>query len=88
MTATKSGQLYINTSGTNALAKAGSGDVLAGAVAGLVSTGMPLSEAAACGVYLHGRAGEALARRYSSFGVLPHELPAEIAACLLLLQGR
>lgn len=87
-TVTKREQLYINTSGTSALAKAGSGDVLAGAIAGLVATGMSLSDAAVCGVYLHGKAGESLASRFSSFGILPHELPKAIAAELSSLEGR
>jgi NAD(P)H-hydrate epimerase len=42
---------------TAALAKAGTGDVLAGAIAGLCAQGVPPLEAAVLGAYLHGRAG-------------------------------
>jgi NAD(P)H-hydrate epimerase len=45
------------------LAVGGSGDVLAGVVAALAAAGRPSAEAAALGVYLHGRAGELLAQR-------------------------
>ncbi|WP_066548282.1 bifunctional ADP-dependent NAD(P)H-hydrate dehydratase/NAD(P)H-hydrate epimerase [Clostridium sp. AT4] len=58
VTAGKEGTLYINTSGSSAMAKAGSGDVLTGILAGLMALGMEEEEAAALGVYIHGLAGE------------------------------
>jgi NAD(P)H-hydrate epimerase len=42
---------------TAALAKAGTGDVLAGMISGLLAQGMPAYSAAFCGAWLHGRAG-------------------------------
>ncbi len=47
---------------TPALARAGTGDVLAGAVAGLLAQGVAAYEAAAAAAFLHGRAGELAAR--------------------------
>lgn len=79
------GRLAINTSGHPVLATAGTGDVLAGTIAallaGLLRAGCPPDEAAwqaACaGVWLHGRAGESLARRLGPRGVPAGALPGQ-----------
>ncbi len=46
--------LYVNSSGTSALATAGSGDVLTGVITSLMAQGYPALQAAKIGVYLHG----------------------------------
>lgn len=53
------GRTIVNTTGTPFLATAGSGDVLAGLIAGLIAQGMASFEAAAAGAWMHGRAAEA-----------------------------
>lgn len=77
--ADKDGNVYLNHSGCSAMAKAGSGDVLTGAVAGLLARGMECAEAAAFGVYIHGAAGETGAERFGENSLLAHD----IADCLL-----
>lgn len=50
--------VYMNISGNDGMAAAGSGDVLAGILAGLTALGLDVSEAARLGVYIHGLAGD------------------------------
>ncbi len=71
------GALYRNEHGNVGLATSGSGDVLAGIIGGLLARGARPLHAAAWGVYLHARAGDALAKRIG-FGFLARELSAEI----------
>src|SRR5690606_10849232 len=52
------GSLYINSTGSPALASGGSGDVLAGAIGGLIAQGATPVAAAVAGVFLHGAAGD------------------------------
>ncbi len=54
--ANPAGQTYINMTGNAGMAKGGSGDVLAGLIAGLSASGVP--DAAKAAVYLHGMAGD------------------------------
>ena len=65
-----SGEFYSNTTGNNALAKAGSGDVLSGMISGLVAQKMTVFEASVLGVYLHGLAGDLAKEDLSAYGVL------------------
>lgn len=51
-------RIYVNETGNPGLATAGSGDVLAGIIAGLLAQGIPAFESAQLGVYLHGLAGD------------------------------
>lgn len=54
---TKKG-LYLNTSGCSGMASGGSGDVLAGLIAGLLAQNMSIEDGAVLGTFIHGRAGE------------------------------
>ncbi len=70
---------YVNSSGSSALAKAGSGDVLAGLLTSLLAFSTDALGTAALAVYVHGRAGDNLAAELSEFGVTPSDLPRECA---------
>ncbi len=69
-----SGKIFINQTGNSALAKAGSGDVLTGMIAGFAAQGASLEAAACLGVYLHGLAGELASKTLSEYGVLASDL--------------
>jgi len=74
------GKTYINSTGSSALAKAGSGDALAGLLCGIIAQGVKgYTEAAALASYIHGLAGDALSDEFSSYGVTPSDLPKEMA---------
>jgi NAD(P)H-hydrate epimerase len=56
------GEVRVNPTGSPALATAGTGDVLTGAIAALLSRGLDPADAAAAAAYVHGLAGEMAAR--------------------------
>jgi len=68
--------------GNIGLAISGSGDVLAGIIAGLAARGASVEQAAAWGVALHARAGERLAQRMGPLGYLAREILVEIPALM------
>jgi len=76
--ATPDGQCWRHASSHVGLATSGSGDALAGIIAGLAARGAPLAQAAAWGVALHSRAGRSLAERLGPIGYLARELAAEL----------
>lgn len=79
------GREWIFEGGTIGLGTSGSGDVLAGVIAGLLARGTLPAEAALWGVYLHAEAGTRLTRRYGGIGLLARELPGEIPAIMASL---
>jgi hydroxyethylthiazole kinase-like uncharacterized protein yjeF len=87
VTAGPDGEVFINPTGNQGLATAGSGDVLTGIITGLLAQGVDALEAAASGVYIHGHLGDMLFREYGYFGFLAGELadaiPDAIASMLI-----
>ena len=66
--------LYRNTTGNPGMAVGGSGDVLAGMIVGLLGQGVAPLEAAACGAWLHGAAGDLCAESIGQYGMLPTDM--------------
>ena len=65
---------YINPTGNSGMAVGGSGDVLAGVITALLGAGLPPLEAAACGAWLHGAAGDRCAAELGQYGMLPTDM--------------
>ncbi|MBT0994988.1 NAD(P)H-hydrate dehydratase [Cellulomonas sp. DKR-3] len=80
------GRAWTSASGTTGLGTSGSGDVLAGAVAGLLAAGAAPEQAACWAVALHGTAGDRLAARVGQVGYLARELVDELPAVLTELR--
>lgn len=71
-------QTFLNLAGNNAMAKAGSGDVLAGTITGLLAQGMGAFEGAAMGVFLHACGGDEARKEKGAYSVLARDLTAGI----------
>jgi NAD(P)H-hydrate epimerase len=68
------GKVYVSPFSNAALATAGTGDVLAGTIVGLLAQGLEPVEAACAGVYLHGVAGKMLEAQFGPAGGLAGDL--------------
>lgn len=87
VTATAAGNVLVNTTGNSGLAKGGSGDVLTGVIASLLAQGATAAQAAAAGVWLHGRAGDLSARRLTAYGMTPVDVVTALPEVFLELKG-
>lgn len=65
---------YRNHTGNPGMAVGGSGDVLAGIIVSLLGQGLATLEAAACGAWLHGAAGDLCAAEIGQYGMLPTDM--------------
>jgi NAD(P)H-hydrate epimerase len=78
--------IFVNPTGDPGMATAGSGDVLTGLLASLLSQGLNCRDAALLGVYLHGLAGElAAGSRQTSYGMMSTDLIAHFAPAYNIL---
>ena len=71
---TKEGNIYVSPFSNSALAKGGTGDVLAGFIGGLIAQGLKPSLAACVGVYIHGKTAELISKDKTAFSLLPQDL--------------
>ena len=78
-------ELWQMTTGYGGLGTSGSGDVLAGAIAGLRARGTTSAQAACWGTHLHAAAADRLASRMGPLGFLARELADELPALMLEL---
>ena len=69
---------YLNTTGNDGMATAGSGDVLAGIIGGLLAQQMDPFQAASLGVWIHGRAGDFAAARQGRYALMARDLIREL----------
>ena len=66
--------VYCNPTGNPGMATGGSGDVLAGMITALLGQGISPLEAAACGAWLHGAAGDICAHELGEYALLPTDM--------------
>jgi hydroxyethylthiazole kinase-like uncharacterized protein yjeF len=75
------------SAGHSGLGTSGSGDVLAGAITGLLARGATLAQAACWGTHMHAAAGDRLAARIGALGFLARELLDEVPLVMTELQA-
>ena len=73
---------FLNLAGNSAMAKAGSGDVLAGMISGLAAQKTDIFDAVSAGVYFHACGGDEARKKKGSYSVLARDLIDGIGQCL------
>jgi len=84
---TPSLNLFINNTGNPGMATGGSGDVLTGVLAAFLGQGMDSQTAACTGVYVHGFAGDLMAKEYGESGLVAGDLPLGVARTIKYITG-
>ena len=91
LVAAPGGPVWVNPTGNAGLARGGSGDVLAGLLAGLLAAGWQQGrtalDAAMTAVWLHGAAADRCAKRRSKTAMLPQDLFEDLGALLVELEA-
>jgi NAD(P)H-hydrate epimerase len=86
--AASDGRAKLNPSANPGLASAGIGDVLSGAIAGMLAQGLPPFDAACCGVYLHSAAGEMVKSELGDAGMIASDLLPVLPKVIKKLKGQ
>ncbi len=87
LVATQNRQTYINTTGNPGMATGGSGDVLSGIIGALAGQGLSCLAATACGVYIHGSAGDMAARALGEYGITASDIAAMTGLAIQKITG-
>ncbi len=87
ITALPAGELFINPTGNEGMATAGSGDVLTGLMSGLIAQGAGCEEAACLAVYLHGRAGDLALEKEGSHSLTAGDIMRDLSQAFNSLGG-
>lgn len=82
ITATPSGQVFINPTGNPGMATGGSGDVLSGMIGSMIMQEKNLEKAVLSAVYLHGLSGDLAARRYGEKSLVAGNLISYLASAI------
>jgi NAD(P)H-hydrate epimerase len=86
LVASPDGQVFLNPTGNWGMATGGSGDVLTGIIAALLGQKMPPIEAAVCGVYIHGLAGDLAIGNIHPRSLLAGDLIDHLSVAFLALE--
>lgn len=71
---TDGSRVFVNPTGNPGMAVGGCGDILAGMITALLGQRLPPLDAAACGAWLHGAAGDICAKEIGQYGMLPTDM--------------
>jgi NAD(P)H-hydrate epimerase len=85
--ATPKGEIFVNLLGNPGMAKAGSGDMLSGIILALLAQGYEIAEALKTAVWLHSRAGDMTAEKFSQTAMLPTDMINLLPDLLLKLKA-
>ena len=85
--AAQGGPVFLNLTGNDGMATAGSGDVLAGMIGGLLAQKLAPYEAACLGICLHGSCGDAAAAAKNRYSVTASDLIEEICHVFNVREG-
>jgi len=86
--ATPDGELFVNIRGNPGMATAGTGDVLAGVIAGFLAMGMGAANASKLGVFLHSLAGDMAAARKTQESLIATDIIEELPEAIAWLKER